>query len=45
MGCLGLIKARTGSEAFDDLFDHRIIVHDMFLSHDLQKVENVDLAT
>ena len=46
MDCLGgQIDARTWSEPFDDFFDHRVILHDMSLPHDLQKVKNVDLAT
>ena len=44
--CLGgLIDARTWSEPFDDIFHQRVILHDMSLPHDLQKVKNVDLAT
>jgi hypothetical protein len=36
MDFIGFIDARTGSEAFDDLFNQWVILCDMFLADDLQ---------
>ena len=33
--CIVFIQARTGSKPLNDLFDYRVILHYVFLAHDL----------